>query len=479
MFEKQRALKTIEMSRRELEFLSDSIWDHPEVGYCEYFAADVFCEFLEKSGFQVERNLAGIQTAFCGSYGTGPPVIGLLGEFDALPGMSQKADCFEESTVEDGGPGHGCGHNLLGVGALAAALGVKAYLKEGHTGTVKFFGCPAEEGGSGKGFLARAGIFDCLDAALTWHPGDTNNVSCSTNLANCQVCYHFKGKASHAAISPELGRSALDAVELMNIGIQFLREHIPADCRVHYAITNAGGSAPGIVQERADVLYLMRAPQITEVRELYSRVDDVAQGAALMTGTRVKSEFIKATSNILINKTLGHLLQRNLEMLGSAVYDEKDQDYARKVLASVEEKDPFFSHLVNRVEDPVRQKELQSCVDQPIYDAVIPYQEKINRIYASSDVGDVSWICPVAQISVVTMPGGVPMHSWQMVSVGKSPMAKKGMLQAGKILAVSAIDLYMDSAVLAAAKAEHTERAGGIPYLSPIPKNVKPGKKSS
>ena len=468
MLEKQRAL----------ESLSDSIWDHPEVGYREYFAADAFCAFLERSGFRVERNLAGIQTAFCGSYGSGSPIIGLLGEFDALPGMSQKADCFEESALEEGGPGHGCGHNLLGDGALAAALGAKAYLEEGHSGTVKFFGCPAEEGGSGKAFLARAGVFDCLDAALTWHPGDTNNVSCCTNLANCQVCYHFKGKASHAAISPELGRSALDGAELMNVGIQFLREHIPADCRVHYAITNSGGTAPGLVQERADVLYLMRAPQLAMVRELHARVDDVARGAALMTGTRVEPEFIKATSNILINKTLGRLLQRNLEALGPAAYDGEDRNYARKVLASVDEKDPFFLHLAKLAEDPARQRELQSRADQPIYDVIFPYQEKNSRIYSSSDVGDVSWICPVAQISVVTMPGGVPMHSWQMVAVGKSAMAKKGMLQAGKILAASVIDLYEDPAVLAAAKAEHTERTGGVPYLSPIPRGVEPGKRN-
>lgn len=476
MAEKQQALDAIEKHRLELEALSDAIWEHPQVGYQETYAANAFCRFLEKSGFQVEQNLAGIPTAFCASYGSGAPVIGLLGEFDALPGMSQKANCFQKSAVEEDAPGHGCGHNLLGVGALSAALAVKTYLEAGHSGTVKFYGCPAEEGGSGKVFLAKAGVFNDLDAALTWHPGDTNNVSCSTNLANCQICYHFKGKASHAAISPELGRSALDAVELMNVGIQFLREHIPTGCRVHYAITNAGGNAPAIVQERADVLYLMRAPQLTTVRELMERVNEVARGAAIMTGTTVESEFIKATSNIIVNQTLGRLLQENLENLGTASYDDQDLVFAQKMVDTLDQKDPYFAQLVDKIADLEQKKRLLPYLERPIYDVVLPYPETVSQSLASSDVGDVSWVCPVAQISTSTMPGGVPMHSWQMVAVGKSDMAKKGMLQAGKVLAATAIDLYELPEVLQAAKAEHMERTGGTPYCSPIPDGVEPRK---
>ena len=476
MAEKQQALDAIQQDLQELEALSDYIWDHPQVGYQEQYAADALCSFLKKNGFQVERNLAGIETAFCGSYGSGAPVIGLLGEFDALPNLSQKADCFEKCPIGENAPGHGCGHNLLGVGSLSAALAIKAYLESGHTGTVRYYGCPAEEGGSGKAFMAKAGVFNDLDAALTWHPGDTNNVSRSTNLANCQICYHFKGKASHAAISPELGRSALDAVELMNVGVQFLREHIPTDCRVHYAITNTGGNAPAIVQERADVLYLMRAPQLTTVRDLMERVNDVAQGAALMTGTSVEPEFIKATSNMILNQTLGHLLQQNLEQLGPADYDEADLEYAQKVVDTVEEKDPYFARLVDKISDLEQKKRLQPYLNRPIYDVVIPYPEQVAQALASSDVGDVSWVCPVAQISMATMPGGVPMHSWQMVTVGKSSLAKKGMLQAGRILAATAIDLYEQPELLQAAKAEHKERTGGLPYLSPIPDGVKPQK---
>lgn len=474
MVEKQQALETIGQKHLELEKLSNAIWAHPQVGYQETYACEALCRCLEENGFLVEQNLAGIPTAFCASYGSGSPVIGLLGEYDALPGMSQEAGCFVKRAVEDSAPGHGCGHNLLGVGSVAAALAVKTYLEAGHPGTVRFYGCPAEEGGSGKVFLARAGVFHDLDAALTWHPGDTNNVSCSTNLANCQVCYHFRGKASHAAISPELGRSALDAVELMNVGIQFLREHIPTDCRVHYAITNTGGNAPGIVQEKADVLYLMRAPQLSTVRELYQRVSDVARGAAIMTGTQVEAEFIKATSNIIINQTLGRLLQKNLEELGSAGYDETDRAYAQNVIDTLEQRDPYFVQTVDRIEDPALRKRLKSYANCPIYDVVLPYQEKTNQTFASSDVGDVSWVCPVAQISMVTMPGGVPLHSWQMVSVGKSDLAKKGMLQAGRVLAASAIDLYEMPELLAQARAELAERTDCVPYESPIPDGVEP-----
>ena len=292
MTEKQRALDSIEQQHLNLESLSDAIWDHPEVGYHESFAADALCSFLEENGFQVERGLAGIPTAFCGSYGSGAPVIGLLGEFDALPGMSQKAGCFEKSAVSDDQPGHGCGHNLLGVGSLAAALGLKTYLEAGHPGTVKFFGCPAEEGGSGKGFMARAGVFQGLDAAFSWHPGDLNSVSTESTMANYQISYRFQGIASHAALSPELGRSALDALELMNVGVQFLREHVPVDTRIHYAITDTGGTAPGTVQSHAEVLYLLRAAQLPQVKALYERVNKIAQGAAMMTETTVEAKFI-------------------------------------------------------------------------------------------------------------------------------------------------------------------------------------------
>ena len=247
---KQRALSAIEERREQLCGLSDALWEHPEVGFHENFAAQAFCRALEQEGFRVERDLAGIKTAFSGTFGEGGPVIGFLGEFDALPGLSQEAGAAEQKAIEEGAPGHGCGHNLLGVGSMAAAIGVKQYLQENHLpGTVKFFGCPAEEGGSGKGFMARAGVFQGVDIAFSWHPGEVNSVSTESTMANYQISYRFHGISAHAAMSPELGRSALDALELMNVGVQFLREHVPSETRIHYAITDAGGWAHGTIPE--------------------------------------------------------------------------------------------------------------------------------------------------------------------------------------------------------------------------------------
>ena len=470
---KQRALDSIEQQHLNLESLSDAIWDHPEVGYHESFAADALCSFLEENGFQVERGLAGIPTAFCGSYGSGAPVIGLLGEFDALPGMSQKAGCFEKSAVSDDQPGHGCGHNLLGVGSLAAALGLKTYLEAGHPGTVKFFGCPAEEGGSGKGFMARAGVFQGLDAAFSWHPGDLNSVSTESTMANYQISYRFQGIASHAALSPELGRSALDALELMNVGVQFLREHVPVDTRIHYAITDTGGTAPGTVQSHAEVLYLLRAAQLLQVKALYERVNKIAQGAAMMTETTVEAKFIKACSNMVLNTELMKVMQRNLEEIPCDFFDEADMDFARKMAATFTYKDSYFEDVAAQIEDPVQREEILKDKDAPIHTVIIPLLRETQG-FVSSDVGDVSWNCPVAQIGTSTMPAGTPMHSWQAVAAGKSPMAHKGMIYAAKVIAASAIDVLEDPEIIRRAKEEFVRRTGGRPYASPIPADVKP-----
>lgn len=474
MAQKEKALLLSDRIQSALCQLSDEIWDHPEIGYQETFAANAYCALLEEYGFQIERSLCGIQTAFRATYGHGSPKIGFLGEFDALGDMSQQAEVLQHIPVTPGAPGHGCGHNLLGVGSLAAALSVKQYLDAGHDGTVIFLGCPAEEGGAGKGFLARDGAFDDLDVALTWHPGDTNSVGSGSTLANYQACYHFKGRSAHAAISPELGRSALDAVELMNVGVQFLREHIPQDCRVHYAITNTGGSAPGVVQAEADVLYLMRAPQLSQAKDLYQRVNDIAHGAAQMTGTTVEIEFIKACSNILVNHTLGHVMQKNLEALGSADYDDADRKLAQALRDTMDHKDEYYRMLVRMAAGSPQDQQLLDNMDAPLHDVIIPYIEQESSSMASSDVGDVSWVCPVVQLSTVTMPAGTCMHSWQEVSVGKSAIAKKGMLQAGKILAATAIDLLQDPELIRAAKAEQRLKAGNQPFESPIPKGVQP-----
>ena len=471
---KQQALEEIDARQEQLGQLSDGIWDHPEVGFHESFAAQLLSEALEKAGFQVQRGLAGIPTAFSGSFGEGGPVIGFLGEFDALPGLSQQAGCMTQRPIQDNGPGHGCGHNLLGGGSLAAALAVKKYLEDNHLpGTVKYFGCPAEEGGSGKGFMARAGVFDGVDIAFSWHPGEVNSVSTEGTMANYQISYRFRGISSHAAMAPELGRSALDALELMNVGVQFLREHVPLETRFHYAITDTGGTAPGIVQSHAEAVYLLRAVHLPQVRELYERVNKVARGAAVMTDTEVDITFIKACSNVIINTELNQVMQRNLEEVPPADFDEEDMEFARQIRATVPKANSYFDTLMKDVTNPTERARLEQDADAPIHRIVMPLAAE-RQGFVSSDVGDVSWNCPVAQINAATMPAGVAMHSWQMVAVGKTAMAKKGMLYAAKVMAGSAIDALEDPEIIRRAKEEHRLRTNGQPYESPIPADVKP-----
>lgn len=470
---KEQAIAIIDHVADRLFALSDSLWDRPEIGYTEKFAKESYCRFLQDEGFEVTENLANIPTAFSGKYGHGKPTIGILAEFDALDGLSQMAGLAEEKPVVPHSPGHGCGHNLLGVGSLGAALAIKAYLEDSHDGTIIFFGCPAEENGSGKSFMAREGVFTDLDMALSWHPGDTNNVSTGSTAANYKVIYHFLGKSAHAAICPELGRSALDAVELMNMGVQFLREHISTKCRIHYAITDAGGDSPGVVQSHASVTYLMRAAQLPMVKDLYERVNDIARGAALMTSTTLSTEFVKACSNILPNDILSKLMQENLERIGPADYSDKDREFALMMQNTMSHKDEYFREVVNEIEDPVLRRSLLLHANDPIYEMVLPYQRE-HYSQASSDVGDVSWICPVAQISMATMPAGTTMHSWQEVAVGKSPLAKKGMLQASKVIAATAIDVINSPKIVEDARRELMGRRGYQPYISPIPQNVIP-----
>ena len=392
--QKAEALSVIDQSRELLWNMSDQLWDHPEVGFREQFAAGLFCDTLSALGFEVQRNLADIPTAFSGSYGEGGPVVGFLGEFDALPGLSQAAGAFTKVPVQEEAPGHGCGHNLLGVGSLAAALAVKRYLEENHLpGTVKFFGCPAEEGGSGKGFMARSGVFDGVDVAFSWHPGEVNSVSTEGTMSNYQICYHFYGISSHAAMSPEKGRSALDALELMNMGVQFLREHVPTDTRIHYAITNTGGNAPGTVQPYAEALYLLRAVHPEQLIDLYERVNRIAKGAAMMTDTRVEIEFIKACSNVLINTELNHLMQRNLEEVPPAEFDQEDLELAKQYRTTIQPGRSYYDSLVDEVEDPQLKAELQAKANAPIHQGVMPLAQE-RQGFVSSDVGDVSWKLP-------------------------------------------------------------------------------------
>lgn len=325
----------VEEKSPEFFALSDRVWDSPETNYEEFQSASEHARLLEAEGFRIERNVAGLPTALIGEAGEGGPVIAILGEFDALPGLSQVAGLAEERPVVPGGNGHGCGHNLLGSGSMLAAAAVKDYLKaNGLKGRVRYYGCPAEEGGSSKGFMVRAGAFDDVDIAISWHPAAFSGVNNPISLACNEINFHFSGRASHASATPHLGRSALDAVELMNVGVNYMREHMPSSARVHYAITDAGGDAPNVVQARATVRYLIRARTLPDLLGLIERVKKIAQGAALMTETTVRHEVISGDANLVGNAPLEARLHTCLEHLGPAAFDAADLETARKFQAT-------------------------------------------------------------------------------------------------------------------------------------------------
>ena len=472
--DKLKALSVIEEHADLFRGMADEIWENPELSLKEYRAAELYCGKLRELGFTVTENLCNIPTAFCGSFGSGRPVIGILGEFDALSGLSQKAGAAEPAPVTPGGNGHGCGHNLLGVGSLAAACAVKAWLeKSGGPGTVIFFGCPGEEGGAGKAFMARDGLWKKLDAALCWHPSDVNQVKTGTNNSSIQVLYKFTGKAAHAAGDPYNGRSALDAVELMNVGVQFLREHVTDDCRIHYAITDAGGVSPNVVQAKASVLYMVRANKVADSVKLQARVDDIARGAALMTGTEFERVFIDGTAELLPNFTIEQALYRNLEEIGVPEYSREDLELAAALKASY----PGSGISgVYGMRDPAVAKTVRALSrdgEKPVNDFIPPLYSTTQFSPGSTDVGDVSWLTPTSQIETVCWPAGVPGHSWQIVACGKSGLAHKGMFLAAKVLAGTAVDLLSDEALLARARAEFEERSAGG-YVCPIEQDAVP-----
>ena len=472
--DKLEALSVIDRRTDFFRDLADEIWDHPELSLKEFRAAALYCRTLRELGFEVTEKLCGIETAFCGRFGRGKPVIGILGEFDALSGLSQKAGSTEAAPLTPGGNGHGCGHNLLGVGSLAAACAVKEWLeKTGRPGTVIFFGCPGEEGGAGKAFMARDGLWKKLDAAMCWHPSDVNQVKTGTNNSSIQVLYRFRGRAAHAAGDPYNGRSALDAVELMNIGVQFLREHMTDDCRIHYAITDAGGVSPNVVQAKASVLYMVRANKVADSVKLQARVDDIARGAALMTGTEFERVFIDGTAELLPNFCIEEALYRNLEEIGVPAYTEEDRRLASALKASY----PGSGISgVYGMRDPAVAKTVRALSqngEKSLNDFIPPLYSTTQFSPGSTDVGDVSWLTPTSQIETVCWPAGVPGHSWQIVACGKSELAHKGMFLAAKVLAGTAVDLLSDEELLARARAEFEERSAEG-YVCPIEPDAVP-----
>ncbi|MGE5700931.1 MAG: M20 family metallopeptidase, partial [Clostridia bacterium] len=447
-----------------------------ETRFEEYHSAELLCQTLEQEGFTVEKGLAGMETAFVASYGSGGPIVAILGEYDALSGLSQQRGQSVHTPVEAGGNGHGCGHNLLGTGSLAAAVAIRHYLEENQlNGTVRYYGCPAEEGGSGKTFMAREGLFDNVDFALCWHPQNINAIMSVSSLANYQVYFRFKGKAAHAAAAPHLGRSALDAVELMNVGVNYLREHVIPEARMHYAITQTGGLAPNVVQAEAEVLYLIRAPKTPQVEEIYQRICKVAQGAAMMTETEVEIVFDKACSNLIPNQTLERVMYDNFRELGVPQFDEAEIELARQIRMTMTEADKNSDlQLLAKLKGPGVNELLNKLKEMELSNFLLPHLQTPLPLPGSTDVGDVSWITPTVQCSTTCFAMGTQLHSWQAVSQGGMSIGQKGMLHAGKVMAATAIDVLMRPEIVAQAKAELLERLSGQSYVCPIPAEIKP-----
>lgn len=457
------------------EKLNAKIWDYAELKFEEYQSSEALIDMMKAHGFSVERGLAGMDTAFRATAGKGRPVIGLLAEYDALSGLSQKAGQLEPIPRKGTENGHGCGHCLLGTAAAGAALMAKDYLiQTGREGTVVLIGCPAEEGGSGKAYLARAGVFDDLDAALTWHPAGGNAVLTGSLQANCQAYFRFHGVSSHAAGSPHLGRSALDAVELMDVGVNYMREHMEPTDRIHYAITDTGGSSPNVVQNHAEVLYLIRSTDNNKVKRLYERVKNIARGAALMTETNVEAVFDKACSNILSNSILEQLLYDCMKTIPLPSYTEEELAYAEQMKKTITDADIASDMSLMMVHGAEKRRLASLYRELPMANFVVEHQHQDLFLPGSSDVGDCSHTTPTAQFVGACFVPGTPAHSWQMTAQGKEKTAVKGMFYAAQVLSEACRRLFEKPEIVKQAREVFENDTEGKPYECPIPTEILP-----
>ncbi len=453
----------------QLNKLAKDIWEYAELGLEEYKSAKAIIDVLCKEGFNIEENISGMSTAFIATWGEGQPVIGILGEYDALAGLSQKVSYIKEARVEGAG-GHGCGHNLLGVGSLGAVIAAKRAMEKYHIkGTIKFYGCPAEETISSKVFMARDGVFDDLSASLTWHPDFANAAYYSSTLAMNSFKVNFHGITAHAAGDPQEGRSALDAAIIMDIGVNYLREHVIQEARIHSIITH-GGDAPNIVPGYSQIHYIIRAPKRQDVEEIYERVKDIAKGAALITGTKYDIEFICGTYNYMVNHTINDLIAEKLAEIGPMEFSEEEMEFSQKLIDSLEagQFDSFIStHRLDldeiggiicaRIADELELKGFSK-------DEVVP---------VSGDRADVSYITPSAQFGTTCVPLGIAEHSWQFVASCGSTIGFKGMILAAKVMALATLDFFLKPELLKAAKEELDAMKKGKEYVSPLPDEVR------
>ena len=430
-----------ELNKKEAFYgsLEKQIWGYAEVGYQEIKSSALLQDQLKKEGFRIQTGVADIPTAFTATFGEGKPVIAILGEFDALPGLSQ--DTIPEKKPIGGIAGHACGHHLFGVGSMASAIALKNWLiGSGQKGTIRFYGTPAEEGGSGKVYMVRAGLFNDVDVVLHWHPGDRNNANAASSLANKSAKFRFRGISAHAAGAPDRGRSALDGVEVMDYAVNMMREHVPSATRIHYVITD-GGKAPNVVPDFAEVYYYVRHPTRDYVKSIWERVQKAAQGAAMATGTTVEEEIIGGVHELLPNEVLGKMMHANLQKIGGYKMTATEVAFAEKIMKT-----------------------------QGMADSETAATEKIDPFSderaggGSTDVGDISWVVPTASCRTATWVPGTPAHSWQAVAAGGTSFGRKGMMIAAKTITSTAIDLFLNPQAIIDAKAEFIKRRGNYKY---------------
>ncbi len=464
-------IKQIISEKQKLYYeISDFLFDNPETALIEYKSKEMLVDAIKKEGFKVE-DVPNIPTAFAASWGEGYPVIAFTAEYDALPNLSQEPGCAEKKPLKIGGPGHGCGHNLLGAGSVGAGFVLKSYIEKNRLkGTVKIFGTPAEERDAAKTFMARDGIFDGVDIALTWHPESINSVWRCGSLANTIATFKFKGIAAHASASPHLGRSALDACELMNVGVNYLREHVKSDVRMHYAYTDTGGSAPNVVQDKASVYYFIRAAKMADSLSAYERIKDIARGAALMTGTELEIDFNLALSDYMANSVLSDVLKQAMVDFGNQPYNEEDFKFAGQIIKTFSQAE-IDSHLnvIRRTLGDEKAEEVLRC---GLSNEVIEAGDSVSLATGSTDVGDLSYVVPTAQCLIATAAIGTPLHTWQRVAQGKSFIAKKGLDRAVGSLALTAVRALHNPDIIEEAKKELKKMTGGE-YVCPIPKDIR------
>jgi len=429
-------IKSIDDNTASYAEAAMQIWNFAELGYQEYKSTALLQKTLKEAGFTITTGTAGMPTAFIAEYGKGKPVIGILGEYDALPGLSQYA-APEQKAIKEGNPGHACGHNLFGVGSAAAAIAVAEWLHKTKTpGTIRFYGTPAEEGGGGKTYMVKAGLFDDVDAVLHWHPSSGNSADAASSLANKSAKFRFYGVASHASGAPWFGRSALDGVEAMNYMTNMMREHISPEARIHYVITE-GGDAPNVVPAFAEVFYYCRHPDMKVVNKNFDWLVKAAEGAAMGTQTRMDYEVIHGLYNVQPNETLSKIMNKNLNLVGGYQYNAEERAFAEKIMETL-----------------VAPSNLENT------NMVLPYKVEETGSGGSTDVGDVSWVVPTAGMRAATFVPGTAGHSWQAVAAGGTSIGTKGMIVAAKTMALTAVDLFKDPTIMAAAKVELIRRRG-------------------